>query len=367
MCCSCAPVSVCNHPARRPGLNILDFPVDGGGDFFQGGHEVLQRFGGDGLGAIGEGVFGVVVGFDDEAVGTGGDGGFAHVGDEVGVAGALGGVDDDGEVGDAVDFGDDGEGEGVAAVGFKGADAAFAEDDVGVALGHDVLGGEHEFFEGGGEAAFEEDGFAGIANGPEEVVVLHVAGSDLEDVGVLTDEVDLVDGHDFGDDGEAGLGAGFGEDFEAFLAHALEGVGGGAGFEGSAAESGGTGGFDGVGASEELVMGFDGAGAGDDGDFFPAGSSVEGSAEGDDGAFFFHFFGGHFVGCEDGHDFFDTGGGFEILFIFGAVIAEGSNHGTLRSFDDVVFQAELADELGDVVDLLFGGGLVHNDDHGGLR
>ncbi len=126
---------------------LLYFAVDGGGDFFLGGHHIWEGFGGVGLGAVGEGVFGVVVGFDDEAVGAGRDGGFAHVGDEVGVAGALGGVDDDGEVGDAVDFGDDGEGEGVAAVGFEGADAAFAEDHVGVSGGDDVFVGEVEFFE----------------------------------------------------------------------------------------------------------------------------------------------------------------------------------------------------------------------------
>ena len=154
-------------PRASPGLYELDFAVDGDGDFFQGAHHVFEGFGGDGLGAVGEGVFGVVVGFDDEAIGAGGDGGFAHVGDEVGVAGALAGVDDDGEVADAMDFGDDGQREGVAGVGFEGADAALAEDDVGVSAGHDVFGGEEEFFEGGGEAALEEDGFVCLADGHE--------------------------------------------------------------------------------------------------------------------------------------------------------------------------------------------------------
>jgi hypothetical protein len=346
------------------GLNLA---VDGGGDFFQRAHHVFEGFGGDGLGAVGEGVFGVVVGFDDEAVGAGGEGGFAHVGDEVGVAGALGGVNDDGEVGDAVDFGDDGEGEGVAAVGFEGADAAFAEDDVGVAAGHDVFGGEEEFIEGGGEAALEEYGFLLIADGVEEVVVLHVAGADLEDVGVFADECDLVDGHDFGDDGEAGLFAGFGEDFEAFFAEALEFVGGGARFEGSAAQCGCARFFDFMRTLQQLLAGFDGAGAGDEADFFAAGGGAEGAAEGDDGAVFFHFTGGHFVFGEDGHDFLHAGGVFDVFFIFRAVVAEGGDDGAFGAFDDVVAQAELFDEGGDMGDLGIGGELFHNNDHGGLR
>ena len=45
------------------------------------------------------------------------------------------------EVADALEFGDGGQGQGVANVVLVGADAAFAEHDVGVAFGHDVFGG----------------------------------------------------------------------------------------------------------------------------------------------------------------------------------------------------------------------------------
>src|SRR6266511_1758887 len=49
-------------------------------------------------------------------------------------------------------------------------------------------------------AALEEDGLAGVADTLQQREILHVAGTDLEDVGVLGDEIDLVGLHDFGDD-----------------------------------------------------------------------------------------------------------------------------------------------------------------------
>ena len=44
--------------------------------------------------------------------------------------------------------GDGGDVAGVAGGGFEGADAAFAQDDVGIAVGDDVFGGHQEFFDG---------------------------------------------------------------------------------------------------------------------------------------------------------------------------------------------------------------------------
>ena len=84
-------------------------------------------------------------------------------------------------------------------------------------------------------------GFFWAPDRPEQVVVLHVAGADLQHVGILADQLDLIDRHDLGDDGQTGLVAGFGEDLEAFFAEALEVVRAGAGLEGAAAEGGGAG------------------------------------------------------------------------------------------------------------------------------
>ena len=103
-----------------------------------------------------------------------------------------------------------------------------------------------------------------FADGFEQPVVLHVAGADLQHVGVFADEVDVFDGDDFGDDGQARFVAGGGEQLQAFFLEALEAVRAGARLERAAAESGGAGRLDGAGRADDLLFAFDGAGAGDD-------------------------------------------------------------------------------------------------------
>ncbi len=178
----------------------------------------------------------------------------------------------------------------------------------------------------------------------------------------------LVDGHDFGDDGKAGLLACFGENLQALLRP-------------------------GPGIRRGLVRGLKAPprravapasltswahcrscsrdsteqGPAMSADFFAAGRSAEGAAEGDDGAVLLHFFRGHFVFGEDGHDFLHARGVFDVFLVLGAVIAEGGDDGALGAFDDVLSQAQLFDELDDVGDLGFGGVLFHYDDHGRLR
>ena len=65
-------------------------------------------------------------------------------------------------------------------------------------------------------------GLRSAAGAFEQREVLHVAGADLDDVGVFVDEIEgfVVDG--FGDDAEAEVVANFGHDLEAFFAEALE-------------------------------------------------------------------------------------------------------------------------------------------------
>jgi hypothetical protein len=53
--------------------------------------------------------------------------------------------------------------EGVAGRVLEGADAPLAEDDLAVAPGQDVLGGEQPLFDGGGEAALEKDRLSDLA------------------------------------------------------------------------------------------------------------------------------------------------------------------------------------------------------------
>ena len=93
-------------------------------------------------------------------------------------------------------------------------------------------------------------------------VILHVAGADLEDVGVFGDEGNIVFAHHFGDDGEACLRARLGEQFEAGETEALECVRRAAGLECAAAKNMGTVLADMMSDGEDLLFGFNRTGTG---------------------------------------------------------------------------------------------------------
>ena len=128
---------------------------------------------------------GIAMHLDDQAVGTNRDSSTRQRSDRVAPAGGMAGIDDDGQVGQLLYHGNDADIEGVAGVVGKGADAALAEHHVIIALAHDVLGGHQQFIESGGNAALEQHRFIGSAGKLEQSEVLHVAGADLNHVGVL--------------------------------------------------------------------------------------------------------------------------------------------------------------------------------------
>ena len=72
---------------------------------------------------------------------------------------------------------------------------------------------------------FSRTGFSSPAGLREQGVVLHVAGADLDDVGVLLHQFQGVVVHRLGDDREARLLPHLVEDLQARLAQSLEGVG----------------------------------------------------------------------------------------------------------------------------------------------
>src|SRR5690606_20861723 len=73
-------------------------------------------------------------------------------------------------------------------------------------------------------AALEEDWLARAPRAPQERIVLHVAGADLDDVGVFGDDVDHLRLERLRDDGEAGLLARSGEESEPLEPEALKRV-----------------------------------------------------------------------------------------------------------------------------------------------
>jgi hypothetical protein len=155
------------------------------------------------------------------------------------------------------DYRDGGDVQRVARVGLERADTALAEDDVVIASGEDVLGAEQQLFHSGGHAALEEHGLADFAEGAEEIIILHVARADLEDIDVAEHHLHLRGVHNFADGEQIEFLRGFAHQLEAFFAHALEGVGGSARLKGAGAKDFGTGFGDGFGDGEDLLARLD--------------------------------------------------------------------------------------------------------------
>ena len=101
---------------------VGDVAVENLGDLGAFVHHFYELFGVDGLGSVGEGFVGLVMDLDHEAVGSYGDCGAGQGHDLVALAGSVAGIDEDGQVAEAVDGGHEAEVEGVAGVVDEGAD-----------------------------------------------------------------------------------------------------------------------------------------------------------------------------------------------------------------------------------------------------
>ena len=93
-----------------------------------------------------------------------------------------------------------------------------------------------QLFDGGGDAALEQNGLAHLAQLTQQVEVLHVARAHLEAVDEWHHGFDLRNLHDFADHGEAVGGCSFAHHLKAGNAEALEAVGRAARLERAAAQ-----------------------------------------------------------------------------------------------------------------------------------
>ena len=324
-------------------------------------HQLIELVGRQALGTIALGLGGVVVHLDHQAVGPGGYGGLGQFRNHPGVAAGVAGVHDDGQMGHLVEHDHTGQVQRVAHTGLEGTDAALAEDDVLVALGHDVLGAHHELFQRVGEAALEQHRLLLAAHGLEQLKVLHVAGTDLDEVHVL-EQGQMLGVHDLGDDGGTGGTAGQFEQIQALAAHTLEGVGGGAGLEGTAAQQGSTGVLHALGAVGDLLFALDAARACDDREVAAADLHA---VHVDDAVVRVELAVGLFVGLGHAAAGLDDGVGQHPALGDGLGVADEAEDVGIAALGVVDLQAHALQLAAEFVDLDVGGVLFQYDDHGG--
>src|SRR5216683_99189 len=338
-----------------------DATADGGGDDAEFAHELRELAGLERLRAVGERVVGIVVDFDEEAISAGGNRGAGHWRHFVAAAGAVRRIGNHGQVGKFFDDGNGCDVESVAGVGFERANAALAENDVVVAAGEDVFGAHEKFFHGGGHAALEKNGLADFAQRAKEVVVLHVARADLEDVDVTHHHLNLRRVHHFADGKEAEFVGGLAHKLEARFTHALEGVGRSARLEGAGAQDFCASFCDAFSDGVDLLAGFHRAGTSGNDDLRAA--DFDAAAEIDDGAFGLELAAGEFERLGNAHDFAHAVEQFEVAMIEVAVNADGAEDGVRLAGGAVNVEAAANEPVDDMLDLGVGGPFLHHDDH----
>lgn len=76
---------------------------------------------------------------------------------------------------------------GVARDFLKCTNTALTEDNVAIAMGENVLGGQEPLFDGCRHPTLEYDWFLSTPDLIKQDIVLHIAGADLQNIGVLAD------------------------------------------------------------------------------------------------------------------------------------------------------------------------------------
>ena len=108
--------------------------------------------------------------------------------------------------------------------GIEGPDAALTEDHLVIAFGQDVFGRHEPFLDRGRHAPLEQYRAMQLPDGPKKAEVLHVAGTNLQDVGRFGHAVEFGQVQDLGHDWQARLGSGLGQERQALVLQTLEAV-----------------------------------------------------------------------------------------------------------------------------------------------
>ena len=166
--------------------------------------------------------------------------------------------------------------------------------------------------------------------------------------------------HDLGDDGQAGLLPGLHQQVEARGAHALEGVGGGAGLKRAAPEQGRAGGLHALGHGADLRLALHRAGAGDHGEIPPADLGVP---HRDHRVLRVELAVGLLVGLLHPHDPLYMGVDGDLIHVHGGGVAHQAQDGATHAVGDAHIQIQFLELEHQGVDVLLPGAGFHNNYH----
>jgi hypothetical protein len=174
--------------------------------------------------AVGQGDFWVRMNFDVHSVGSDRKGSFGKWCQDVAAACGVGDINNHGQVRLEFGNGNSGNVERVAGPLLERANATFTQNQAFFTSREDVLGGEHPLLHRLRESTFEENWPSGSSNFLEQREILCISRANLQDIGVLGDQIDISGVHDFGHEQHLVLLSGSSTEFQALFAHALETV-----------------------------------------------------------------------------------------------------------------------------------------------
>ena len=170
-------------------------------------HEFRELAGEHRLRAIAECVIRVVMHFHQEPVGTRGNGGARHGRHQIAAAGGMGGIGYDRQVGKFFHHRYSRNVEGIARVSLKAANAALAENYFVIAAGKNIFGGKQKLFNGCRNAALQQYRLADAPQLAQQIIILHIARADLENIGISRQQRNLAGIHHLTDDQQPRLSA----------------------------------------------------------------------------------------------------------------------------------------------------------------
>src|SRR5262249_6187450 len=103
-----------------------------------------------------------------------------------------------------------------------------------IAFRQDIFRRHDEVPDGRAHAALEQHRTVGLTDFAQQIKILHIAGADLEHIGVTADQLDLARVHDLRDHGHGVFVARVAKNSEALFPQSLETIWTSAGLEGAA-------------------------------------------------------------------------------------------------------------------------------------